>query len=364
MKNRILFVFNCVPNEERIGIYGECATEATIGQLEKALIAGGNDVHLLNAHSKEQVINEIMKLDKFDLAFVIAEGFLDEPETLYDGSGSQRIREVIQALGIPTSHTDIKGMEMCRNKDYTYAILKKRGIAVPQFITINKEVNLDFEELIQSSKLEFPLFVKPAGGGNSVGITMDSIVNNIEELKHQTEVLFKELGDVTLIAETYLSGQEFTIGILGGDVKIVLPIIAFPLHYKVRSHSSKGQEYIDRDQFQILTSEDARYWQLYDIASAAFEAVGGRDIIRIEIREDENKNPYVIDVNGTPSLSKSASLTYMCKHLGISFNELINLIILNSLMEHGIKPSCLIEEFVCESKNKLKAYGRYVDEAV
>lgn len=362
MKNRILFVYNSVPFEERTGIYGECATAKTVNQLHEALLAGGNDVDLLNARSPKQVIDEISKLDKIDLAFVIAEGFLDEPDTLYDGSGSQKIREVIQSQGIPTSHTGIHGMEICRNKDHTYETLRKRGIKVPGFFRILRDT--DLERAYVFSGVRFPLFIKPAGGGNSVGISMNSIVDNLDQLKAQTLSLFEELGEVTLIAETYLPGQEFTIGIMGGQIKTVLPIIAFPLHYRVRSHASKGKEYKDRDQFQILTSEDPRYWQLYDIASASFDAVEGRDIIRLEVREDSHKELYVIDVNGTPSLSESASLTYMAEYLDISFKELINVIVSGSLKAHGINPSILTEEFIDQAKNKLRAYGRIVDEAV
>lgn len=362
MKNRILFVYNSVPIEERTGIYGECASVKTVNQLHQALLAGGNEVFLLNARSPMQVIDEISGLENIDLAFVIAEGFLDEPDTLYDGSGSQKIRAVIQSQGIPTSHTGIHGMEICRNKDHTYETLRKKGIRVPGFFTIQKGDEL--ENAFTLSGLEFPLFIKPAGGGNSVGISINSIVENMEQLKLQTISLFEELGDVTLIAETYLSGQEFTIGIMGGMVKTVLPIIAFPIHYRVRSHASKGKEYKDRDQFQILTSEDPRYWQLYDIATASFDAVEGRDIIRLEVREDAHKELYVIDVNGTPSLSESASLTYMAEYLDISFKELINMIISGSLKAHGINPSIQTEEFIDQAKIKLRAYGRIVDEAV
>jgi len=362
MKNNIVFVYNSVPDTERVGIYGECSTEKTVNQLHKALLAGGNAVYLLNARTPRQVIEEISMLDHIDLAFVIAEGFLDEPDTLYDGTGSQKIRAVIQALGIPTSHTAIKGMEICRNKDYTYDVLQEKGIAVPKFFAVHKE--MDIEAAFSSAKMRFPLFVKPAGGGNSVGISINSIVMDLNQLKQQVEALFEELGDVTLLAETYLSGQEFTIGIMGGAVKTVLPIIAFPMHYKVRSHALKGREFEDRDQFQILTSEDHRYWDLHDIACATFDAVEGKDIIRLEVREDEHKNLYVIDVNGTPSLSENASLTYMAEFLGISFNELINVILVNSLKDHGLVVNPVTENYITQAKNQLKSYGRMIEEAV
>lgn len=359
--NKILFVFNAVPDEERIGIYGECASFKTVTDLHQALLAGGNEVYLLNAHNPVQVAEEVAKLPPIDLAFVIAEGFLDIPDTLYDGTGSQKIRQVIQSLGIPTSHSDVASMEVCRNKDYTYQVMAKMGIAIPQFITVTQATN--WSELM-SRPLPYPLFIKPAGGGNSVGITEKSIVNTPQELREQAARLFQELGDVTLIAETYLPGQEYTIGIIGNGTKTVLPIIGFPLSYKVRSCESKRNEHNERSSFQLITSDDPRYWQLYEIASAAFDAVGANDIIRLEVREDQHQVPHVIDVNGTPSLSGGASLTYMAEHIGISFSELINIIVYNSLKRNGAIPKDRLTNFVYPAILKLKTYQKDVEQAV
>ncbi|MDW7673846.1 MAG: hypothetical protein SCK28_04830 [Bacillota bacterium] len=359
---RILFVFNAVPDSERKGIYGECASFKTVSNLHQALLAGGNEVYLLNARTPLQVQEEVAQLPTIDLAFVIAEGFLDVPDTLYDGTGSQKIRQVIQQLGIPTSHSDIECMEVCRHKDYTYEALRKRGIKIPQFITITQKTNWD--TCFADGQLGFPLFVKPAGGGNSVGISENSIVANMEQLKQQALALFAELGDVTLLAETYLPGQEYTIGVIGNGVKTVLPIVGFPTSKRVRCIKTKRYEYKERESFQLITSEDPRYWQLYDIASATFDAVGASDVIRLEVREDINKVPHVIDVNGTPSLSTGASLTYMAEYLSITFDQLINVIIYNCFNRYGIVPGQKLQELVYEPKLKLKAYGREVEQAV
>jgi D-alanine-D-alanine ligase-like ATP-grasp enzyme len=358
----VLLVFNAVPDEQRVGIYGECASFKTITDLHQALLAGGNQVFLLNARTPEQVAAGIGLFPPIDLAFVIAEGFLDMPDTLYDGTGSQKIRQVIHSLNIPTSHSDPACMEVCRNKDFTYEVLRKRGIKVPQFITITP--GTDLESKLTAVGLDFPLFVKPAGGGNSVGISAKSVVNDLSQLAAQATALFNQLGEVTLIAETHLSGQEYTIGVIGNGVKTVLPIIGFPLSYRVRSFESKRQESLNRTSFQLLTSEDPRYWQLYDIASASFDGVGASDIIRLEVREDEHKIPHVIDVNGTPSLSAGASLTYMAEYIGLSFTELINVIVYNCFHRYHITPGQELEELVYQPRLKLKTYRREVEEAV
>ncbi|MBS4025814.1 MAG: hypothetical protein KGZ96_09100 [Clostridia bacterium] len=55
----MLSPFNAVPDNQRVGIYGECASFKTITDLHQALLAGGNQVFLLNARTPEQVKAEI-----------------------------------------------------------------------------------------------------------------------------------------------------------------------------------------------------------------------------------------------------------------------------------------------------------------
>ena len=57
--------------------------------------------------------------------------------------------------------------------------------------------------------------IKPAGGGDSIGITPKSVVHNLQELKNRFIGLKKELGPERLIIEKYLPGREYTFGVLG-----------------------------------------------------------------------------------------------------------------------------------------------------
>ena len=93
-----------------------------------------------------------------------------------------------------------------------------------------------------------------------------------------------------------------------------------------KSSSTKRQEQ------EVITSEDPRYWRLYKLAVDTFHAVGAQDILRIDVREDESGTPMVIDVNGTPSLSPSGSLPYMAAQTGISYDDLLAYI-LNTALE-------------------------------
>ncbi|HBS93327.1 MAG TPA: D-alanine--D-alanine ligase, partial [Firmicutes bacterium] len=65
------------------------------------------------------------------------------------------------------------------------------------------------------ANVKYPLFVKPAGGGNSVGIDANSVVRTSGELAQRMEVLYDLLGPISLVVEEYLPGREFTVGVIG-----------------------------------------------------------------------------------------------------------------------------------------------------
>ena len=324
MKGRILFLYNAVPEEKRQGHYGECMTLTDVAKIGQALIQGGHRVLHLNLRSPAQLEDFIRAQGPFTIAFCIAEGFLALPSTLFDGSGTPWVRRILEKMGVPTTHSSVTGMEICRHKDETYQVLAANNIRVPAHFIIRPDASSIDQQLIAIEEMmHFPLFVKPCGGGNSIGITEKSIVSNPRELQLQVYSLLQDLGELPLSVETYLSGQEYTIGIVGNEEKTVFPILAFPRNERVRSFMVKKTSSAKRHEQEIITAEDPRYWRLYKLAIDTFTAVGAQDILRIDVREDSNGTPMVIDVNGTPTLTEKASLPYMASHAGFSFTELI-----------------------------------------
>ncbi|MFY9604500.1 MAG: hypothetical protein WBJ39_03070 [bacterium] len=325
MKSRILFLYNAVAEEERHGHYGECMTFAQAAKIGQALVEGGHQVLHLNLRSPVQLEEFLRAHGPFTIAFCIAEGFLALPSTLFDGTGTPWVRKILEKRGVPATHTSVAGMEVCRNKDETYQALAANNIRVPAHFTIRPEAgSIDQQLKAIEEMMQFPLFVKPCGGGNSIGISEKSIVNNPRELEEQVYFLLEDLGDLPILVETYLPGQEYTIGIIGNEEKTVLPILAFPRDEKVRSFQVKKTSFTRRHEQEIITAEDPRYWRLYKLAVDTFAAVGAQDILRIDVREDSYGTPMVIDVNGTPTLTESSSLPYMAAQAGFSYSELIN----------------------------------------
>ncbi|MCC5911710.1 MAG: hypothetical protein JJT76_14895 [Clostridiaceae bacterium] len=338
MEKKVLFIYNAVLREEKKGFLGECMTFEAIKKMSLILNNWAHQVVELNLKNQQQLQSCVENEGPFDLAFCIAEGFLDYPETLFDGSGAAEVRKSLEQLGVFVSHSSSETMEICRHKNLTYEVLGKRGIDIPVYFTIDPILGDIGEQIeLQQEKLQFPLFVKPSGGGNSICISEKSIVHNRQELQQQIQYVIDTLGPIPVMVESYLSGREYTVGVIGNEYKTVLPMVAFSITEKVRGCDAKKAEAIGEKEREIITKEHPSYWKLYQLAVSTFDAVGASDVIRIDIREDEEGNPKVIDVNGTPTLTKTASLAFMAEAEQYKYEDLLYLILDTTLDRiHGI----------------------------
>ena len=362
MIKNILFVYNQVSQRERKGFFRECIPTEDVDAIRQALIKTNNNILSLDLLTPEQLADFISKHQFIDLAFVLAEGYKDIPHTFYSGHGAAMVRKQLNKHRIPCALSDIESMEICRNKDLTYFKLKEKNILVPDHFIFDTHFRFNKIKLLsQIKKIGLPLMIKPVGGGDSLGITPKSVVHSLQELKNRFTALKKELGPEKLIIEKYLPGREYTVGVLGSSAKkYILPIIAFPLDHGIRYTSTKNREYKMRNKFEIIYRNDERFKKLAQIAINTFDAVGASDAIRIDLIEDESGKTYVIDVNGTPALSLTGSLTFMASKVGLIHSQLIKLIFYESVVRHDLAPTYLLEEMISKIQTKLATY--YADE--
>ena len=355
---RILFIYNQISQKERKKLFRECIPIEDVNAIRKALVETNNDILSLDLFTPEQLDEYISQHQPIDLAFVLAEGYKGIPHTFFSGHGSAMVRKQLIRYHIPCALSDIESMEICRNKDLTYINLREKNIFVPDYFTFDTHFRFSKIKLLsQIAKIGFPLMIKPVGGGDSIGITPKSVVHSLQELKNRFIALKKELGPEKLLIEKYLPGREYTVGVLGNKAKKhILPIIAFPKDHGIRYTSTKKKEYKMRKKFEIIYRDNDRFNKLAQIAVNTFDAVLASDIIRIDLIEDESGNTYVIDVNGTPSLSLTSSLTFMASKIGLTHSQLIKLIFYESIVRYNLAPTYLLEEIIFKIKARLSTY--------
>lgn len=357
LPKKILFVYNQVSKKYKYGLFRECTLDTDVKAICEALMKTKCNILSLDLYNPEQLDNFIIENHPIDFAFVLAEGYKDNPHTLYNGYGAARVREQLQNHNIPSSHASIESMKICRNKDLTYQKLQEYNIPVPKHFVFDPRYRFRKIKLLQEiNRIGYPLMIKPAGGGDSIGITPKSVVHNLVELKHKIEYLKRTLGLEKLIIEQYLPGQEFTIGVLGSETKYILPIIAFPENWGIRFTRTKNKEYKMQKQFKIIGQKHTLFSTLVDISVKSFLAVKASDIIRLDIKKDQDGNLYVIDINGTPSLSMHGSVTFMASKVGLSHSQLIKIIFYESMVRNNLVPSQYLEELIAPLKERLYPY--------
>jgi len=358
MIKNILFIYNQGSQRERKGLLRECIPIEGVDAIRKALIETNNNILSLDLLSPEQLDDFISKHKPVELAFVLAEGYKDIPHTFYSGHGAAMVRKQLSKYHIPCALSSIESMEVCRNKDLAYIKLREKNILVPNHFIFDTHFRFNKIKLLsQIEKIGFPLMIKPAGGGDSIGITSKSVVHNLKELKNRFLCLKKELGPEKLIIEKYLPGREYTVGVLGSKAKkYILPIIGFPKDHGIRYTSTKKKEHRVREKLEIIYRDDERFKKLAQIAIDTFDAVEASDAIRIDFMEDESGNIYVIDVNGTPALSLTGSLTFMASKSGLTHGKLIKLIFYESVVRYNLSPTYLLEEIISKIQARLSTY--------
>jgi len=358
LSKNILFVYNEISKKNKRGLFRECILDTDVQVIQKALMKTNCNIFSFDLYNSEQLEHFITENYPIDFAFVLSEGYKDNPYTLYNGYGSANVRRQLKTNNVPCSHSSIETMEICRNKDFTSKKLEENNIPVPKHFTIDTHLRFRKKQLLKEiNKIGYPLMIKPAGGGSSLGITPKSIVHDLIELKHKIAYLKRSLGQIKLIIEQYLPGQEYTVGVLGDDTKYILPIIAFPENWGIRYTRTKNKEWRMQNQFKIIRKKHFLFSSLVDISVKSFFAVKASDIIRLDIKTNQEGNLNVIDINSNPSLSVHSSVTFMANKVGLSQSQLIKIIFYQGMVRNNLINNQHLEELIALPRARI-GFGR------
>jgi len=191
-----------------------------------------------------------------------------------------------------------------------------------------------------SIPLDFPLFVKPIDGGDSRGIDKNSIVYNFKNFKKKVlEIHLNQKSNS--IVESYLSGKEYSVGIMQNNSNNSL--LAMPIEIITKA-DSKGHRILDyntkkNDAEEVIAVINSLiHKQLCELAKKAFKALNGNLIGRIDIKMDENNIPYFMEANLMPGLKKGYFYRSCSINLNINYEQMILRIAQNALRLSDNKP--------------------------
>lgn len=299
-----------------INPYGPTQMKNTKEQITRALESKKHEVFQIEANT--MMMENIMKIKDLDVIFCHYIPMLD-----LNNQGN--VFAALELLGIPMVGSGMYSQSVSLSKETTKLILRSRGIktALSQvFYSPDEKLN---PELVD----KFPLFVKPESESGSVGIDKSSLVNNEDELRKKLYDLEKYINPPILVEE-FLSGREFTVGVLDGNPPTALPIIEFLF----KDNDDVKFQSLDRKTKSDIATEcpadisDKLRVEMEEMAIEAFKVLRAEEYFRVDMRLDKNGEPQVIEANIMPGLEDKKSYFNIAAEVGgISYNELINLLV-------------------------------------
>jgi D-alanine-D-alanine ligase len=268
----------------------------------------------------KSLVRRLAAGDRWDLVFNITEG-------LYGFGREAQVPAILDAYNIPYTFSDPLGQALTLHKGMTKHVVRDLGIPTPAFAVVESAEDLS------RVNLPYPLFAKPIAEGTGKGITSVSKIANQQELYDVCLNILQNFKQPVLV-ETYLPGREFTVGILGsgnearalGALEIVLNPDAEKNAYSYEN-KERCEELV---QYILVNDEEAK--RAMDTALKVWRALNLKDAGRVDLRSDTAGVPNFMEVNSLAGLNPVHSdLPILCTQLGISYHELINLIIESAL---------------------------------
>jgi D-alanine-D-alanine ligase len=237
---------------------------------------------------------------KFDVALIGIHGTPGE-----DG----KLQGYFDMIGLPYNTCDATTSAITFNKRFAVSVAAFSGISVARSLHFYKGDEVNIREIAAS--LSFPLFVKPANGGSSIGM---SKVPDATLLAEAIEKAFGE--DDQVLIEEFVDGREFTVGVcrLAG-VLHVLPLTEvfsenYFFDYEAKYHG-KSRETTPAEVDESIAE------QIRDEAKKIYNVFNCRGVVRIDfIYNEEKGKPYMLEINTVPGQSAASVVPQQVRALG------------------------------------------------
>ena len=307
--------------------------EAVVPQVARTLRSLGHRVSVLGAHGDVKRIVAGLSRRRPDLVFNLMEMFADNV------FGDIPVTGLLDLIGLKYTGSGPGELYLSQDKGLTKKLLAFDGILYPRFAVFSKQQG-SFET---GGNLRMPLFVKPLRSDSSLGIGGKSLVHDAVALMERVTAIRKELNDSAL-AEEYIEGREFYVGVLGNGQPKALPPIevdftGFPegvpkvLDSKAKWDES-SKEYKGTKSVLANLPDELRA-KLQKVAVDAFRALRVRDYGRVDLRLTDTGDIYVLEVNASCYLERSAEFAMAAAAGGMDYPKLIERIVNLTLERYG-----------------------------
>ena len=264
-----------------------------------ALKQRGVDAHAFDP--KDRPI-QALRSEGFDRVWISLHG---------PGGEDGTMQGALEWIGVPYTGSGVLASALTMDKLKTKRVVVGAGYAAPEYAVLSSEADLP-----RALKLiGLPMMVKPASQGSSVGMTK---VKSAAELP--AAYAAARAVDPIVFAEAFVSGDEYTVSILQGEVLPSIRIVPATEFYDY-----EAKYFRDDTQYFCpsgLTPKDEA--ELAAAALAAFKVTDCHGWGRVDFMRDRAANKFFfIEINTTPGMTSHSLVPMAARQAGVDFEELV-----------------------------------------
>lgn len=243
------------------------------------------------------------------------------------------IQGMLELAGVPYVGSGVLGSAVGMDKAMTKVILTQAGVPqLPWLLITRREWQENPDEVISrlEAGLPYPMFVKPANMGSSVGV---SKAKNTDELR--TAMREAVHFDRRVLVEQGVNGRELEMGVLGNDAPITSGVGEIRPSGEFYDYASK---YLNDSAELIIPAdvEPAIQQQMEQIAKDAFVALDLAGLARVDFFLEHGTNQvYLNEVNTLPGFTSISMYPMLWEQAGIPLQELVNRLVELALERHN-----------------------------
>ncbi|MCL5772109.1 MAG: D-alanine--D-alanine ligase [Actinobacteria bacterium] len=257
--------------------------------------------------------DNISVFNEIDIAFLALHGKYGE-----DGS----VQGILELFKIPYTGSGILASSLAIDKIFSKKIFVFEKIPTPEYIELSSISNLDINKIKNevNKVTGYPLVVKPSREGSTIGITIVDSENELE-----TAINFAKIYDSRILIEKFIFGRLLTVSIVG-DKPIALPVIE--IKPKSGFYDFKSKYTVGLTEYIVPASLDNETeLKVKELSLKAHNSLGCYGISRVDLILDENKVPYVLEINTMPGMTETSLVPKAAAAAGINFEKLVEIIL-------------------------------------
>ena len=264
-----------------------------------ALTRQGIDAHAFDPANRN--LGDLIT-GEFDRVFIALHGRYGE-----DGC----MQGALELLDVPYTGSGVMASAIGMDKWRTKLLWRAAGLPTADWAIL--DAASDFTAVEQ--KLGLPIFVKPAREGSSIGM---SKVIEAGTLRAAYDIAAEH--DALVLAEKFIDGAEFTVGILGDTA---LPLIRLAPAADKAFYDFEAKYLRNDTQYHCPAGlADAQEMSLRQLALDAFRLVGGSGWGRVDLMLDSLGNPYLLEVNTSPGMTDHSLVPMAARVAELDFDAL------------------------------------------